>query len=454
MAALPAALQKGAVLGGPTVGVPRISFAVASYNAGAFLRAAVASALAQRGVAVEVLIVDDHSADGSDAIGWELAAADPRVTFLRTPRNSGPAGARNVALDHARGEWFAILDSDDLLHPDRSARLLAEAETSAADMIADDLLLFDEDRAVPCRLFLDAGRAAGAQWIALPDYLDETRMYGRRPNLGFLKPMIRRDFLVKHAIRYDEALRVAEDDALILACLGVDARYRLLPRPLYFYRKHGGSISHRLQTAHADRMKEASDRLLAAPALNSPATRMPLRRRAAAMRRAWAFTHLIEALRARRPARALGMLAAHPGAAVLLHMPIAGLWRKLVPGRRSPALAPFEQEGVLLLGGAGARFADTADGRGTGRRLHLVAPADGGAWSRDDVRTVADASLRRPRAVVVGEGDAGELRPYLLDPDLPIFVAGPDVAPARIAEWLAAGPARPAMAVVDSAAPR
>lgn len=436
------------------MGAPRISFAVASYNAGAFLRAAVASALGQRGVDVEVLIVDDHSTDGSDAIGQELAAADPRVRFLRTPRNSGPAGARNVALDHARGEWFAILDSDDLLHPDRSARLLAEAEGAQADMIADDLLLFDEDRAAPCRLFLDDARAAGAQWIALPDYLDETRMYGERPNLGFLKPMIRRDVLTTHAIRYDEALRVAEDDALILACLGAGARYRLLPRPLYFYRKHGKSISHRLQTAHADRMKEASDRLLAAPALNGPATRAPLRRRATAMRRAWAFTHLIEALRARRPVRALGVLAANPDAAVLLHMPIAGLWRKLVPNRRPQGLAPFEAGAVLLLGRFGVRFADSADGRGTRRRLHGLVPADGVTWSRDDLRKVADAALRRPSAVVVDGDDAAELRPYLLDPALPIFVAGPDATPGSIAQWLYSGAIEPGAAVVDPASPR
>jgi succinoglycan biosynthesis protein ExoO len=310
---------------------PQVSFAVASYNSRAFLEQAVRSALAQRGVEVEVLIVDDHSRDGSDEIGRALALMDPRIRYFRTSANSGPSGARNLALAEACGEWFAILDSDDLIHPDRSARLLAEAMSSGADMIADDLLLFDDARKGEPSLFLDARRGGGPSWIGLADYLDETRMFGPRPNLGFLKPMIRSSFLRDNAISYDEALRIAEDDALAIRCLRSGARYRLLPQPLYFYRKHGASISHKLGTGPADAMMAANSRLLEELAVEARDVASAMARRASAMRRAWAFTHMIAALKQRQPGAALRRLTATPGLLRLAHQPVAARLRRLFP---------------------------------------------------------------------------------------------------------------------------
>ena len=101
---------------------PDVSFLVASYNSAAYLAAATASALAQRDVAIEVVIVDDGSSDGSRELAAALAARDGRVLCLGTPVNRGPAGARNLALAAARGRWLAVLDSDDLIDPDRSRR--------------------------------------------------------------------------------------------------------------------------------------------------------------------------------------------------------------------------------------------------------------------------------------------------------------------------------------------
>lgn len=324
---------------------PDVSFVMASYNAAPFLTDAVESALRQTGVIVEVLIVDDGSSDDSVAIADAIAWRDPRVRVFRTPRNLGPAGARNIGIAKARGAWLAVLDSDDLLHPMRSARLLAEAAASGADMIADDLLLFDHDRRGAPGLFLDAARAAAPGWIELGAYLDETRMFGRRPNLGFLKPMISLARLGESGIRYDESLRIAEDDALVIALLRSGARYRLLPQPYYFYRKHSSSISHRLSGPNIDRMRAAGERLRADLA-GEASVAGPLLRRDRALTRAWAFTHAIEALKARRIATALGLGLRHPGIVPMLRMPLAGAARKLAarfarPEKpQGPAAAP------------------------------------------------------------------------------------------------------------------
>lgn len=365
--------------------MPVVSFAVACYNAREFLEACVASALAQRGVEVEVLIVDDHSSDGSDALAAQLAENDPRVRFFRTERNSGPSGARNLALREARGEWFAVLDSDDLIHPDRTTRLLAAlAGAGGGEMIADDLMLFDDERRDPPELFLKKGRASGDSWIGLPDYLAETRMFGPNPNLGFLKPMIRREFLLAHDIAYDEALRIAEDDALVIRCLRAGARYRLHPEPLYFYRKHGASTSHRLETAPADAMLAANAALLEEMGAFGEAA-PSMRTRYRAMRRAWAYTHILDALRKRDVGRAVARFLRDPGAIRLAHQPITARierWRE----RQRPQ--PARSDGPAAVVVSKQRISGPTNGssryllaiaeavKGEGIAVHLVQPSD------------------------------------------------------------------------------
>ena len=318
---------------------PLISFAVASFNSAAFLEEAVRSALEQRDVSVEVLIVDDHSVDGSREVAERLAREDARVRTFQTAENAGPGGARNIAIAAARGEWLAVLDSDDLLHPDRSARLIAEAERSGADMVADDLLLFDNDRRAPPSLFLRGARARQPGWIDLESYFEEARMFGRKPNPGFLKPLIRSAFLRDHAIRYDETLRIAEDDDLIIRCLRAGGRYRILPEPLYLYRKHASSISHRLSADHADRMKRANDRLVAEFEAQPGGVSPMLRRRSDALMRAWAFTHIIDALSHRDLPRAVALSVRHPAALRLFRLVLAGKIAKLLARMRSPRRA-------------------------------------------------------------------------------------------------------------------
>jgi hypothetical protein len=97
---------------------PEVSVIVPTRNRPAFVRQAIASALAQD-VALEVLVIDDAS-DHPDALA-ALDFADPRVRVLRRAEPGGAGRARNDALGVARGEWLAFLDDDDLMAPGRLA---------------------------------------------------------------------------------------------------------------------------------------------------------------------------------------------------------------------------------------------------------------------------------------------------------------------------------------------
>ncbi len=81
-----------------------------------------------------------------------------------------------------------------------------------------------------------------AFWVNAPDFIRSNAIYGSAPVLGYCKPLIRAKALGD--IRYDESLRIGEDSDLLLRLMIAGRRFRFYPELLYFYRKHGLSISH------------------------------------------------------------------------------------------------------------------------------------------------------------------------------------------------------------------
>jgi glycosyltransferase involved in cell wall biosynthesis len=103
---------------------PPVSVVVPVYNAALYLRAAMASVLAQTFRDFELIAVDDGSTDASKSILEELAAGDPRVRVISRP-NTGIVGALNDGLAAARGEFIARMDADDFALPARFETQLA-----------------------------------------------------------------------------------------------------------------------------------------------------------------------------------------------------------------------------------------------------------------------------------------------------------------------------------------
>jgi len=93
---------------------PLISIIMPVYNAGVLLHTAVESVLRQSFADFELLLVDDGSTDGSAALAHELAKKDGRIRVLEQP-NAGICAARNLGLQHCRGQWFTFCDDDDTM---------------------------------------------------------------------------------------------------------------------------------------------------------------------------------------------------------------------------------------------------------------------------------------------------------------------------------------------------
>lgn len=96
------------------MGEPLVSVIVPVYNSTPYLEKCVCSITAQMYKNLEVILVDDGSEDGSGNLCDEFAAKDARVVAIHS-RNEGAGKARNRALDIARGEWIAFVDSDDIV---------------------------------------------------------------------------------------------------------------------------------------------------------------------------------------------------------------------------------------------------------------------------------------------------------------------------------------------------
>ena len=116
---------------------PNISVVIPTHG-GRFLSGAVESVRAQTFGDWELIIVDDGSTDGTAEVAKSLAAEDPRVRVVTSPRNTGIAAARNrgLAASSSSSAYVALLDHDDVWWPDAletlRAALAASAKASAA----------------------------------------------------------------------------------------------------------------------------------------------------------------------------------------------------------------------------------------------------------------------------------------------------------------------------------
>jgi glycosyltransferase involved in cell wall biosynthesis len=292
---------------------PIVSIIVPAYDAAAFIGTALESALAQTMSDLEVLVVDDGSHDATAAIVARRAADEPRLQLLRTGANGGPAKARNLALDAARGIWVAILDADDTWAPDRLERLLEVASREAADVVADDLELVDGESGRRLGTAFGFDPEAGPSRLDATSFIRGNAFGDRRFSLGYLKPLLRRAVLEEAGIRYPEDVRIGEDYQLLLDCLIAGARAVLVPVALYRYRLNPSSISRRIAPHELEALAALNEELLARVGETAPPDlRAALVERGRSLARMHAHASFVEHAKAGALGRVILLLAKRP----------------------------------------------------------------------------------------------------------------------------------------------
>lgn len=302
-------------------GPPVVSVIMANYNGAAYLGEAIRSLQQQTVQSWELIIVDDASTDDSVALIRAEAAVDPRIRLLVQPSNAGPAQARNRALDAVGGQWVAVFDSDDVMAPDRLGRLLERARQCGAQLVADNQLICS-DTLQPQRRFLSQ-RAAGALGkVDLAKFITCSLLYSPLPDLGFLKPLIKSSAIAQHGLRYDAGMRIGEDFSFVLNLLAQDLAIHIEPEPLYFYRKHGSSISHRVSLDNILAMIAADERFARNAGSLAPKAARALKRRIYGLHSWLAYERMIDAFKAGRWVLALSLILRRPHAWPLATRPL------------------------------------------------------------------------------------------------------------------------------------
>ena len=116
----------------------RLSVIVPVYKAEGTLRQCVDSLLGQTVEDKEIILINDGSPDGCQAILDEYAARYPEHVRTKTVENGGQGRARNFGLEMAGGEWIGFVDSDDWVEPGMYEKLIAAAEAQGCDVAVCD----------------------------------------------------------------------------------------------------------------------------------------------------------------------------------------------------------------------------------------------------------------------------------------------------------------------------
>ena len=122
-----------------------VSVITPSYNSERFISQTIESVLNQTYQKWEMIIIDDVSPDNANAIIEEYIKEDTRIRLIKLEKNSGPAVARNRAIEEAKGRYIAFLDADDLWLPEKLEKQMAFMTKYNLDLTYSSYKLIDED---------------------------------------------------------------------------------------------------------------------------------------------------------------------------------------------------------------------------------------------------------------------------------------------------------------------
>jgi len=223
----------------PTSGeMPLSSVILPAYNVEPFVARALESVIAQDYPCLEIVFVDDASADATLPAAEKILSTCKRpFQVLRQDKNGGVSAARNAGLRAARGEYVCFADPDDFLNADYLSTLYGLISPNQADIAFCSFNHYYEDTGalVPERFRLKkAPRQAS-------DYLFAWHM--RKLSASVWCFLYRRDFLVSTQLRFNERCRLGEDGEFIQKTLLRSAKTVSANVRLYNYVHHKTQIT-------------------------------------------------------------------------------------------------------------------------------------------------------------------------------------------------------------------
>lgn len=206
-----------------------VSVIIPVFNQESYLPRCLESVLAQTGVSVEVVCVNDGSTDGSTTILDDMQRTDTRIVVVGQS-NQGAGAARNTGIRVARGEYVIFCDADDRIPaPDAFSKLYHAAEDHDACIsggsfsIIEDGVVRDDFEDDGC--FLSGYSFHDEGFVDFADY---------QFDYGFMRFLFNRAFLNDHGLRFPNYSRY-EDPVFLARALNEAKRFYAISEVVYEY---------------------------------------------------------------------------------------------------------------------------------------------------------------------------------------------------------------------------
>lgn len=219
---------------------PRVSVVVPVYDVEDYVEECLDSILAQEGVDLEVIVVDDGSRDSSAARVERFVTADGPVRLVRTA-NHGLGAARNEGVRHATGDYLTFADSDDVVPPGAYDVLLRQLRRNGCDFVTGSIVRWETGAGT------DGGdRLTQLPWMRRLHRSRAALMIDQQPEiLGDVfawNKMFRRDFWDGAGLSWPEGVRYEDQPTTTQAYLRARL-FGIVPDVVYHWRIRGDGSS-------------------------------------------------------------------------------------------------------------------------------------------------------------------------------------------------------------------
>jgi len=201
-----------------------ISVIMPTKDRATYLAEAVNSILVQSYKDLELIVVDDGSIDSTPTLMDYFVKKDKRVRYLKLPKNMGIAYARNFGIEHSKGEYIAVMDSDDISHKDR---LKKELKALKDDFVYSSYFIADEHAIIQATHYPPAKVT-----------FEEVKKNGAWPHVTILA---KRECFIDNPYRNE--FRVNDDAGLVWDWFKAEYKGNWVKEPLVIVRTHPGATS-------------------------------------------------------------------------------------------------------------------------------------------------------------------------------------------------------------------
>lgn len=136
----------------------KVSVIIPVYNSEKYLQRCLDSVINQTLEDIEVICVNDCSTDRSLKVLQEYAKKDCRIKIINLKKNKGAAGARNIGIKKAEGEYIAFVDSDDYLDLRFYQKLYHKAIKNHSDVVKGNIKLISSEKDIKKEVFYDINK--------------------------------------------------------------------------------------------------------------------------------------------------------------------------------------------------------------------------------------------------------------------------------------------------------